>query len=66
MVRISISDYLRPLPFRHLYPGRETSVKLDGIRSSSRAGDLSHMLKDDRAVGYAPDGPEFDKQVTGP
>ena len=29
------------------------------------SGDLSHKLKDDGPYGYAPEGPVFDRQVTG-
>ena len=29
------------------------------------SGDLSHKLKDDGPYGFAPEGPEFDRQITG-
>ena len=28
------------------------------------SGDLSHKLRDDGPYGFAPEGPEFDRQIT--
>lgn len=64
IVRIGLSGF-SPLEHYRLGQCVAEAVKAQGKRAVFIAsGDLSHKLKADGPYGFAPEGPEFDRQVT--
>ena len=64
LVRIGLSGLP---PLAHYNLGRciaATAARLDRRVVYIASGDLSHKLKEDGPYGFAPDGPEFDRQCT--
>ena len=65
ILRIGLSGF-SPLDHYRLGQCIAQAVENLGRRAVFIAsGDLSHKLKDDGPYGFAPEGPEFDRQITG-
>ena len=65
ILRIGLSGF-SPLDHYRLGQCIAQAVENLGRRAVFIAsGDLSHKLKDDGSYGFAPEGPEFDRQITG-
>ena len=65
ILRIGLSGF-SPLDHYRLGQCIAQAVETLGRRAVFIAsGDLSHKLKDDGPYGFAPEGPEFDRQITG-
>ena len=65
ILRIGLSGFS---PLDHYRLGQciaQAVEKLDRRAVFIASGDLSHKLKDDGPYGFAPEGPEFDRQITG-
>ena len=65
LVRVSVSGLP---PLTHYRFGEciaRAAQALDRRVVLVASGDLSHRLREDGPYGYAPEGPEFDRQVTG-
>lgn len=64
LVRIGLSGLSAPDHYRLGQCVAETAEKLGRRVVFVASGDLSHKLKEDGPYGFAPEGPEFDKQIT--
>ena len=65
LVRVGLSGLT---PADHREVGRciaEAACDLDRTCVLVASGDLSHKLKEDGPYGFAPEGPVFDRTVTG-
>ena len=64
ILRIGLSGF-SPVDHYRLGQCIAQAVEILGCRAVFIAsGDLSHKLKDDGPYGFAPEGPEFDRQIT--
>ena len=64
ILRIGLSGFF---PLHHYQLGKCIARAVDKLGRRAvciASGDLSHKLRDDGPYGYAPEGPEFDRQVT--
>ena len=65
ILRVGLSGF-SPLDHYRLGQCIAQAVEALGRRAVFVAsGDLSHKLRDDGPYGFAPEGPEFDRQITG-
>ncbi len=64
LVRIGISGLTLLEHYRFGKCIREAAAELSRRVVVVASGDLSHKLKQDGPYGYAPEGPDFDKQIT--
>ena len=65
ILRVGLSGF-SPLDHYRLGQCIAQAVEALGRRAGFVAsGDLSHKLRDDGPYGFAPEGPEFDRQITG-
>ena len=64
ILRLSLSGFS---PLHHYQLGCCIAAAVDKLGRRAvyiASGDLSHKLRDDGPYGYAPEGPQFDRQVT--
>ena len=64
ILRIGLSGFS---PLDHYRLGQCIAQAVDALGRRAvfvASGDLSHKLKDDGPYGFAPEGPEFDRQIT--
>jgi len=64
ILRIGLSGFS---PLEHYRLGQSIARAVDKLGRRAvlvASGDLSHKLREDGPYGYAPEGPEFDEQVT--
>ena len=64
ILRIGLSGFS---PLDHYQLGRSIAQAVENLGRRAvfiASGDLSHKLKEDGPYGFAPEGPEFDRQVT--
>ena len=64
ILRVGLSGFS---PLDHYRLGRCIQQAVDALDRRAvfiASGDLSHKLKDDGPYGFAPEGPEFDRQIT--
>ena len=64
ILRIGLSGFS---PLDHYRLGQCTAQAVEDLGRRAvfvASGDLSHKLKDNGPYGYAPEGPEFDRQIT--
>ena len=64
ILRIGLSGFS---PLDHYRLGRCIAQAVENLGRRAvfiASGDLSHKLKDDGPYGFAPEGPEFDRQIT--
>ena len=64
ILRIGLSGFS---PLEHYRLGQCIAQAVDALDRRAvlvASGDLSHKLRDDGPYGFAPEGPEFDRQIT--
>ncbi|MCI8398464.1 MAG: AmmeMemoRadiSam system protein A [Oscillibacter sp.] len=65
ILRVGLSGFS---PMEHYRLGQCIAQAIEALGRRAvlvASGDLSHKLRDDGPYGFAPEGPEFDRQITG-
>ena len=65
ILRVGLSGFS---PMEHYRLGQCIAQAIEALGGRAvlvASGDLSHKLRDDGPYGFAPEGPEFDRQITG-